>query len=181
MINRSREELISVGVLGALLAVCASMVVFSLQARVDAVHEFDSRAKLLSQLEARAKSDETKRRSGVAPAAAFVSAPTQGLAGAQLQAYLQHVMEAHHAVLISSGTEPAKHEDQPNSIRLQATFEANLKSLQTLLYQLESGTPYAFVESLNIQPAAANSQRPVEDPLLRITLELRSVWRRDKA
>jgi general secretion pathway protein M len=181
MIKPNREQSISLGVLGALLAVCAGMVVLSLRARVDAAHEFDARAKLLSQLEARTKSDEARRRSGVAPAAAFVSAPTPGLAGAQLQAYLQHVMETHHAVLISSGIESAERKDQPDSIRLQVTLEASLKSLQTLLYQLESGTPYAFVESLNIQLAAANAQRPVEDPLLRITLELRAVWRRDKA
>jgi general secretion pathway protein M len=181
MIKPNRDELISVGVLGALLSVCASMVVFSLQARIDAVHQFDARAKLLSQLEARAKSDEARHRSGVAPAAAFVSAPTQGLAGAQLQAYLQRVVDTHHAVLISSGMEPANGKDHPDSIQLQATFESSLRSLQALLYQLESGTPYAFVESLNIQLAAANAQRPVEDPLLRITLELRAVWRRDKA
>jgi len=181
MINLNRERLICIGALGALLAICAIAVVFSLQARFDAVHQFDARTELLSRLEARAKSDEVRRRSGVAPEAAFVSAPTQGLAGAQLQAYLQRVMDSHHAVLISSGMEPAKREDQPDSIRLQATFEASLKSLQPLLYQLESGTPYAFVESLNAQLAAANAQRPIEDPLLRITLELRAVWRRDKA
>jgi general secretion pathway protein M len=181
MIDLNREGLICVGALGTLLAVCASTVVFSLQARFDAVHQFDARTELLSRLEARAKSDEVRRRSGVAPEAAFVSAPTQGLAGAQLQAYLQRVMDTHHAVLISSGMEPARREDQPDSIRLQATFEASLQSLQTLLYQLESGTPYAFVESLNVQLVGANAQRPVEDPLLRITLELRAVWRRDKA
>lgn len=181
MINLNREQLICLGALGALLAICAITVVFALQARFDAVHQFDAQTELLSRLEARAKSDEVRRRSGVAPEAAFVSAPTQGLAGAQLQAYLQRVMDAHHAVLISSGMAPPRREDQPDSIRLQATFEASLKSLQPLLYQLESGTPYAFVESLNAQLAAANAQRPIEDPLLRITLELRAVWRRDKA
>jgi general secretion pathway protein M len=181
MINPNRQQLICVGALGALLAVCASMVVFSLEARSEAVHEFDARTELLSQLEARARSDEVRRRSGVAPEAAFVSAPTQGLAGAQLQAYLQRVMDTHHALLISSGMEPTRREDQPDSIRLQATFEASLQSLQTLLYQLESGTPYAFVESLNVQLAGANAQRTIEDPLLRITLELRAIWRRDKA
>ena len=169
MIKPNREELISTGALGALLAACASMVVFSLQTRIDAVRQFDARAKLLSQLEARAESDEARRRSRVAPAAAFVSAPTQGLAGAQLQAYLQRVMDTHHAVLISSGMEPADSKDHPDAIQLQATFESSLQSLQALLYQLESGTPYTFVESLNIQLAGANAQRPVENPLLRIT------------
>jgi general secretion pathway protein M len=181
MIKPDREALLSVAALGALVIVCASMVGFSLQARFEAAHELDMRRELLSRLEASARSDEERGSSRVAPAAAFVTAPTQGLAGAQLQAYLQGVTDTHHAVLISSGVEPAKGEDQPGSIRLQATLEASVQSLRTLLYQLESGTPYVFVESLNIQVAAVNTQRPVEDPLLRITLELRAVWRREKA
>lgn len=181
MIKPDREAMLSLAALGALLLVCANMVGFSLQARFEAAHELDVQRELLSRLEVSTNADEERRSSGIAPAAAFVSAPTQGLAGAQLQAYLQRVTDTQHAVLISSGMEPAKREDQPDSIRLQATFEASFQSLQTLLYQLESGTPYVFVESLNIQLAAVNVQRPVEDPLLRITLELRAVWRREKA
>jgi general secretion pathway protein M len=175
MITPDRETLISIGALGVLVLVCASMTGFSLQARFGAAHELDMQSELLSRLEATAKSEEGRRRSGVAPAAAFVSAPTQGLASAQLQAYLQRIIDTHHAALISSGTEPAK----GDSIRLEATFDTNLRSLQALLYQLESGTPYVFVETLNIELPAVSTQRPVEDPLLRITLALRAVWRRD--
>jgi hypothetical protein len=62
---------------------------------------------------------------------------------------------------------------------LQATLDADLQALQALLYQLESGTPYVFVDSLNIQIPGTNAQRAVEDPLLRVTLGLRAVWRRE--
>jgi hypothetical protein len=62
---------------------------------------------------------------------------------------------------------------------LQATLDADLASLQALLYQLESGTPYVFVDSLNIQIPGTNAQHAVEDPLLRVTLGLRAVWRRE--
>jgi hypothetical protein len=177
MIKPDREALICIGMLGALLLVCAGMVGFSLQARFSAAHELATRSDLLSRLEARSRSDAAHRRPGVAPAAAFVSAPTQGLAGARLQAYLQKVMDANHGVLVSSGTEPAK----GDSIRLRATFDTDLRSLQALLYQLESATPYVFVESINIALPAADTHRPVADPLLRTTLTLRAVWRRDAA
>jgi hypothetical protein len=177
MIKPDREALICVGVLGALLLVCVGMVGFSLQARFAAAHELAMRSELLSRLEARSRSDVAQRRPGVAPAAAFVSAPTQGLAGARLQAYLQQVMGTNHAVLVSSGTEPAK----GDSIRLRATFDTDLRSLQALLYQLESATPYVFVESISIELPAADAHRPVADPLLRITLTVRAVWRRDAA
>jgi hypothetical protein len=182
MIRPDREALLSVGVLGTLLFICANAVGFSWQARSDAAREFGVRSALLSQLEAHAANrDNARLKSGAAPAAAFMTASTPGLAGAQLQAYLQRIADTHHAVIISSGIEPTKREDQPDSIRLQATLDADLKSLQALLYQLESGTPYVFVDSLNIQIPGVNAQHAVEDPLLRVTLGLRAVWRRETA
>jgi general secretion pathway protein M len=180
MTKSDREALLSVAVLGALLFVCANAVVFSWQAWSNAAREFETRSALLSQLEAHAANRNKARLSGAAaPAAAFLAAPTQGLAGAQLQAYLQRIADTHHATLISSGLEATKHEDQPDSIRLQATLDADLQSLQALLYQLESGIPYVFVDSLNIQIPGVNGQHAVEDPLLRVTLGLRAVWRRE--
>ena len=56
--------------------------------------------------------------------------------------------------------------------------EVGLVALQAMLYRLESGTPYVFVEALTIQPAAAAAGRPPEDPLLRATLSVRAFWRR---
>jgi general secretion pathway protein M len=181
MIPQDRETLICVGALAALLTICASCVGFSLQARLGAEHQLNAQSDLLAQLEAhsKARKDAGLRSGGVAPAAAFLAAPTKGLANAQLQAYLQRVADDHHAVLDSSGIEPAVREDQPDTIRIQATLDTSLQSLQALLYQLEGGAPYVFVQSLNIELHDDNSQRAVEDPLLRVTLELRSIWRRE--
>ncbi len=181
MIPQDREALISVGALGAVFIVCASVVGFSLQARLDAEHQRDSRSDLLAELQAhiRARKGAGLGAGGVAPAAAILAAPTKGLANAQLQAYLQQVADAHHAVLNSSGIEPAGHDDKPDTIRIQATLDTSLQSLQALLYQLEGGTPYVFVQSLNIELHDDNSQRAAEDPLLRVTLELRAIWRHE--
>ena len=57
----------------------------------------------------------------------------------------------------------------------------NLEALQRMLYQLESGTPYVFVDSLSVQIPGTGAQRAVEDPLLRVTLGLRAIWQRIKA
>jgi general secretion pathway protein M len=181
MIAQDRETLISVGALGALLVACASVVGLSLQARLDAEHQLNSQSELLAQLEARSKArkDAGLGSGGIAPAAAFLAAPTKGLASAQLQAYLQRVADAHHAVLNSSGIEPTLHEDKPDTIRIQAALDTSLRSLQALLYQLEGGTPYVFVQSLNIELHDDNSRRALEDPLLRVTLELRAIWRHE--
>jgi general secretion pathway protein M len=184
VIRLDREQAISVGVLAALLVVCLAVVGVSLLGWSDAAHEFDDRRSQLVRLEARAKArDDARARSGAAaPAAAFLDAPTQGLAVAQLQAHLLQLADAHHCLLVSSGLEPTKREDGADQIRLQATVEASSQSLQAFLYQLESGTPYVFVDTLTVQlTGAASSQRTAEDPLLRVTFGLHAVWRRGAA
>src|SRR6516164_7421085 len=97
------------------------------------------------------------RSNGVAPPTAFLEAPTQGIASAKLQAYLAQLADAQHAGLLSSGGEAAKRDEPPDTIRLQATLEMNLKALQAMLYQLESGTPYVFVDALTVQPASTTA------------------------
>lgn len=179
MIKLDRDQVISVGVLAALLLVCTAAVGLSLLARSNGAQELDERRDQLTRLETRAKAlaDARARSGAAAPATAFLEAPTQGLAVAQMQTRLQQLADAHHCLLVSSGLEPAKRDDA-ESIRLQATVEASSQSLQGFLYQLESGTPYVFVETLTVQLTGAAAQRTAEDPLLRITFGLRAVWRR---
>jgi general secretion pathway protein M len=183
VIKLDREQILSVGALAALLLVCMGLMGLSLQMRASAAQELTERHELFSRLEARAKArrDARAQSGAAAPAAAFLDAPTQGLAVAQLQAHLVQMADAHHAVLVSSGIEPTKHDDPPDSIRLQATLEMSLQAVQVFLYQLEGGTPYVFVDQLTVQLAGAASQRAVEDPLLRVTLGLRAIWRRGTA
>jgi len=185
VIKLDREQSLSVGALAALLLICAVVTGLSLQMRSNAAQELAERHELLSRLEARAKarSDARARSGATAPAAAFLDAPTQGLAVAQLQAHLAQMADAHHSVLVSSGIEPTKHDDGPDTIRLQATLEMSLQALQAFIYQLESGTPYVFVDQLAVQlgGTGAASQHAMEDPLLRVTLGLRAIWRRGAA
>jgi hypothetical protein len=180
MIKLDREQTISVGAVVALLVVSISLAAVCLQMRSEAAQELGEREELLAHLEDRAKAVSAARAKGsVAPVSAYIDAPTQGLAGSALQAYLLQRADADHAVLISAGIQPAKREDPPDSIRLQATLDMNLQTLQTLLYQLESGTPYVFVESLAVQLVGAKSEH-AEDPLLHISLGLRALWRQKK-
>jgi general secretion pathway protein M len=182
MIKLDREQIVSVGALAALLLVCSGLMGLALQMRSGAAQELAERREVLSRLEVRAKArSDARAQPGSAPAAAFLDAPTQGLAVAALQAHLVQMADIHHAVLVSSGVEPARREDSSDSIRLQATLEMSLRAMQGFLYQLESGTPYVFVEQLAVQLAGTASQRAVEDPLLRVTLGLRANWRRGAA
>ena len=172
-----REQAISVGALVLLLLVSVSVVGMLFQARSDAVQESSERREMLSRLEAKLRANAS-RPAAVAPPTAFLDASTPSLASAQLQSYLAQLAGDQRASLVSSGGEAAKRDDPPDTIRLQATLDMNLQALRAVLYQLESGTPYVFVDALAVQPIGATAGRAVEDPLLRTTLSLRAFWRR---
>jgi hypothetical protein len=176
MLKLDREQAISVAAFVLLLLVSVSTIGISLQARAAAVGENSERREMLSRLEARLR--QNTGRPTAAPPAAFLDASTPGLASAQLQSYLERLAGEKNASLVSSGGETAKRDDAPDTVRVQATLDMNLQSLRALLYQLESGTPYVFVDGMALQPVNATAGRSVEDPLLRTTLSLRALWRR---
>jgi hypothetical protein len=172
-----REQVISIAALALLILACVLAVGSSLQSRSDAAREASERREMLSRLQAKLRT-VASRPNTVAPSAAFLDAATQGLASAQLQSYLNRLADDQRASLVSTGGENAKRDDPPDTIRLQATLDMDLKALRALLYQLESGTPYVFVDALTVQPVGATAGRAIEDPLLRTNLSLRAFWRR---
>jgi general secretion pathway protein M len=173
----NREQAISVAALALLFSLCVYVPGTLFQARSQALQEASERRETFSRLEAKMQTI-SNRPTAAAPPAAFLDASTEGLASAQLQSYLAHLAGTENASLLSSGGETAKRDDIPDTIRLQVTLELKLKALREVLYQLESGTPYVFVDALTIQPAGATVGRAVEDPLLRTTLVLHAFWRR---
>jgi len=182
MIRLNREQAIAVGGLFLLLLVCAFSAGLFLKFRADAVQELTQRREIFARLETR-----SRKRTGAggqqfaatAPAAAFLTARTQGLAGAELLGYFSNLAVSRRAVLISSGVDLTR-EASPDVIRIQATMDVRLKALQTILFRLESGTPYVFVESLTVLPVGGAARGiAVQDPTLRVTLVLRALWRRE--
>jgi general secretion pathway protein M len=178
-----REQKIAIGALIALLIVCLSSLVLSCQARSDAVQELSERQDVLSRLQARARPRTTQRaptKPTAAPVEAFLDATTAGLAGADLQAYVARLADQ-HAVLVSFGTQPSAGEDGADAVRIEASMDISLRELQVMLYQLESGTPYVFVESMTMRATDPAAGVVAEDAPLRVTLGLRALWRRKAA
>jgi general secretion pathway protein M len=175
-----REQVINVAILIALLLFGAAPLAVTLQMRADAKEALAESVERLARLEAHALSGAKSGPTVMpAPAAAFLDAPTQGLAVAQLQSYLSQAAARHHAVLISSGMQRADHDDTPDMIRIEASLNAALEPLQALLYQLETGTPYVFVVQLDVQQQSAQTgQRGPRDAAMHVRLVLRAPWRR---
>src|SRR3977135_4270350 len=135
-----REQTLSLGVLALILVVCTCLVQYAMQARSEAAQQLGERRETVDRLEAKARTDGPGRTITTEPASAFLDASTQGLAGAQLQAYLTQTSSAPlvwrtrapagadwrpfrtqtggapQAATISSGLEPTKREDTPDTI-----------------------------------------------------------------
>jgi general secretion pathway protein M len=177
------QQGVALGVLGLMLVACAGVVAWSLQARADAADELAERQDRLARLEAgmRPKGDgHGQAKAGSAPASAFLDAATSGLAGAALQAYVTR-LAGHHATLVSFAVQPSDKADAADAVRVEANMDISLRALQTLLYELESGTPYVFVESMTVRPATAVAAAAAKDVPLRVVLGLRALWRRNPA
>jgi general secretion pathway protein M len=166
----ARPQTIALAALGGLILLCAAVVGFALLSPAG----FRRSAPLPGGRAGAAV------QAGRAPAAALIDAPTQGQAGAQLEAYLARLATAQGASVMSSGIE-GERKGEPEAIRVQATLETSLSSMQTLVYQLETGTPYVVLESLSVQAAAGGPSAAVADPPLRVVLVLRALWRRGTA
>ena len=179
MVTIDRTERIAVGALIGLVAVCLSAAVLCYQARLSAFDVWTNQNARVARLQA---ASQAASRSGsqtpamVAPATAFIDAPTSSLAGAQLQTYVAAIADDAQATLVSSAITQPGRDDPPGTIRIDASMDVSSKALQAILYRLESGTPYVFVEALTVRPSSA--QRNAEDPLLRVTLGLRALLRK---
>jgi general secretion pathway protein M len=178
----TREQSVAAGALFLVLLGCIVGVAYALHRRADALEELADRRAVMARL-VRAPAGPGAlgpAKVAQAPAAAFMDAPTQGQAGAQLQSYFARLALERDATVSSSGVE-APTTEAPEAIRVQATLEISLNALQELLYRLETGTPYVTVDSLTVQPSGAAAQQIPDDPPLRVTLTLKSQWRRGGA
>jgi general secretion pathway protein M len=179
----TREQTIALAALGAFVVTCTGLIAWSLESRREAAQELSDRQDLLARLEtgARAKRDaHGPMVQAKAPAVAFVDAPTLGLASAALEAHVTK-LAGHHATLVSFAVQSNSAVDRGDAVRIEASMDISQRALQSLLYELESGTPYVFIESMTLRPAAASAQSGAPDPLLRATLGLRALWRHSPA
>ncbi|CCE11228.1 exported hypothetical protein [Bradyrhizobium sp. STM 3843] len=182
-LDLNREQLLALGAFCALLVICALVIANALLAWAEATQARDDRRDQLASLRSRVGGVAKQRQQTqtiAAPAPAFLDAATSGLATAQFQAYLSQLITDQKAVLVSSGIQPAEREDKSDAIRLQVALTATIPALQALLYRLESGTPYVFVDSLSLQ-LGGSTERNTADPVLKVTLTVHAFWRRPSA
>jgi general secretion pathway protein M len=162
---------IYVGVIGGLLnaAYMLGTGLVADQARVAVLRE------RIEQLSDRAKS------SANAPAAAdadqvnspFLEGETAALAGAGLQQHIERVVTDAGGALLSSEINLDESESKNRFLSLTVSTEMTQLALQSLLYTLEAGMPYLFVNSFEAQTPEAFD---AGNGRMRVTMNVSGQW-----
>jgi general secretion pathway protein M len=131
---------------------------------------------ILDHLQARkqASSDSAGAREDIPSGSPLLEGPTITVAGASL---LQRVAGAVTKVggnILSSQVELDGLRAKPGFIGVIASCEVDQASLQKLLYDLEAGMPFLFVDQLVVQAPSASETGP--EARLRILLTVSGQW-----
>jgi general secretion pathway protein M len=109
----------------------------------------------------------------------YLAAVDDALAAAELQDRVKGVVEGAGGVLRSAQSLNVEPVDAVAGVRragLKVRFAADIESLATILYELETGEPYLFVEGLSIREPRRQRRRsgdgPEEAPQLDVVVDL---------
>jgi len=105
----------------------------------------------------------------------FLNGRTMTIAAATLEQRIKDTVEKSGGALTSSQVEPDGPDAKDGFVRLTASIEVDQSGLQTILYEIEAGTPYLFVDKLSIQ-SPEDFGEP-ETSHFRMTLAVVGQWR----
>lgn len=160
-----------------LAAVLLFVVVSSLIDIVGRRGEVAATAALLAQLEGRSKANAAPGTAGMPSGSAYLEGATVTVAGATL---LQRVSAA---VTKFGGNVLSTQLDVPNVpakagfISMVASCEIEQAQLQQVLYDLEAGMPFLFIDQLVVQATTDGAAKGTDPGKLRVLLGVSGQWR----
>ena len=117
-----------------------------------------------------AREHRLEPRAGRNPnASPFFEARTVTIAGAALQQRLEAAVSTAHGRMVSSKVDVAPREDE-HRVTLSAELTIAQPEMQTLLYDLETGRPYLFVDAIEVRAPEAASEA------MRVSLTVSGQW-----
>ncbi|MGH6899267.1 MAG: type II secretion system protein GspM [Geminicoccaceae bacterium] len=138
------------------------------------LHGYRERAEQRPQLAQLLAAEEARAGS----VTGYLDAVDDALAAAELQVRLKGVVEAAGGELRSAQSLKVEPVDAVDGVRragLKVRFSADVESLATILYDLETGEPYLFVDALSIREPRRQRRRrdaPEEAPQLDVMVDL---------
>jgi general secretion pathway protein M len=171
----ARFPAVAAGAYVALVAVFVFLIWVAIADILDRRQAVAAAADLLARLEGRAPAAQADGRVATGPAPAgspFLEGQTVTIAGAAL---LQRVASAVTQVggsVLSSQVELQGTQSKDGFVNLIASCEIDQASLQPLLYDIEAGMPFLFVDQLVAQAPASTA----EGGRMRVLLAVSGLW-----
>jgi general secretion pathway protein M len=108
------------------------------------------------------------------PGSPTLGGATVTIASANLLQHLATAITAAEGSLLSSELEAAQSDPKDNVLKATATFEIKQSALQKVLYDLEAGMPFLFVDQLAVTPTADDARK------LRVVMRVSGFWSETK-
>jgi general secretion pathway protein M len=113
---------------------------------------------------------QSSSRDGALKASPFLTGSTITVASAGLLQRVAGLITAAGGTIASSEVEPQNAQGKNGYVRVTVNCELEQAKLQQLLYDIEAGMPFLFIEQL-----VAQGPQP-ENPRMRLVIEISGVW-----
>jgi general secretion pathway protein M len=169
----ARRKALSAAIYAAAVLGLVGYALATGKALLDARSDVAALRERLAALTARARGGAGAAANS-ALSAPFLREPTVTLAGAALQQRVEQAIAKAGGALQSDEIELDGPGAKDGFIRMSASLEIAQSGLQPLLYDLEAGMPYLFVEALDLQSPQALGE--AEKSAMRVGLTVSSKW-----
>lgn len=105
----------------------------------------------------------------------FLEAPTLTIAGAELQKRVTALVRDVGGSVLSSQVDLQQPEGSTDRVSLTISAEIDQPAVQKLLYDIEAGMPFLFIDRLLLQPVQEQG-KPTADSRLRAQLSISGQW-----
>ena len=133
--------------------------VTDLDARIDGASEQIQRYQRLLAGIPRLRAELERERNNEDVKAYYFDAPTEALAGAQLQSAVQGMVQTAGAKLVNSQFLPAEAKAQPPRVGLRAQIQGDTNALLEILFDIEQARPFLFVDQLSVRSTTRRDRR----------------------
>ena len=89
----------------------------------------------------------------------YLKSTSESLAAAEIQQLIKAIIVPTDGEILSTQIINNKKDDPVHRITLKVRLRGSLSSLVTIIYKIETGNPYLFVENLNIRSRLINRRR----------------------
>ena len=134
--------------------------------------DYTAAADLLDRLEGRKPSTEASGLASRPAGSPFLDGRTVTVAGAALQQRVVAAVRDAGGNVLSSQVDLQGSQSKPGYISLSANCEVGQGALQQLLYDLESGMPFLFIDQLVVQLPQSGGGAGVETEAARMRVQI---------